>query len=248
MVALLAFALLGATVVGIAGAETPASGPDPVVTRWAKWPYRVGCATLTFDPVRAFSRPTRAERGSGAAEAALRDFLVSADAAGIPRHDWRLLARTAERAEFGRGRLESDEGLSWLGLARTGAGWVVDGPWSCRPRTIRDGIPAADWVLPEAPLPDPSARSVVLGVHERACTGARDPVPHLMKPHIRYGEKAIVVTLWVRPPDGPNTCPGNPIGWLRLKLPGRLGNRALYDGGTYPPRPVQPGEDPRRLR
>jgi hypothetical protein len=246
-VAVLTVVLL-ATLAGLAGAVTEPVGPDPVVKRWAKWPYRVACSRLTFDPVKAFSRPTRAESGSGQAELALRGFLRAPAAAEIPKDHWRLLAKTATRAEFGHGRLEGEEGVSVLGLTRQGDEWVTDEPRRCRPRTIRDGIMALDWALPATPLPDPSADFVVIGIHEWACTGSRNPIPHVIRPpYVRYGKKSVAIAVWVRPPEGPQTCPGNPIGWLRVKLPGPLGARALYDRATYPPRAVQPGEDPRRL-
>jgi hypothetical protein len=246
-VGVLALALL-ATVMGLASAATRPTGSDPAVDRWARWPYRVACSQLTFDPVRAFSRPTRAERGSGSAERALRRFLGTAAAAEAPKHDWRLLAKTARLAEFGHGRLESEGGLSWLGLTRRGEGWVDSNLRRCLPRTIRHGIAATDWVLREGEPPDPAAERIAIGVHEMGCAGARDPLPHVVRPaDVRYGRKAVVITVWVRPPEGPHTCPSNPVGWLGVKLPGPLGGRALFDGATYPPRRVQPGEDPRRL-
>jgi len=175
----------------------------------------------------------------------LRRYLGTATASGLPKHHWRLVASTPDQAEFVHGRLEGENGLRWLGLERVGGGWKVLGPFECFPSTLRDGNPATEWTLyPGAPAPDPSAESIVVGIHEQACTGGRNPISHLERPYVRYRKRTVLVMFWVEPLEGPHTCPGNPVGKFRLKLPGPLGNRRLLDGATYPPRRVEPGEDP----
>jgi hypothetical protein len=105
------------------------------------------------------------------------------------------------------------------------------------------------WTLyPEEPPPGPDARSILVAVHEQACASARNPIPHLDDPEVKYLKRAVVIELWIHPPEGAQLCPGNPIGRLRVHLPGPLGERKLYDGSSDPPRRVKPGEDPRRLR
>jgi hypothetical protein len=47
------------------------------------------------------------------------------------------------------------------------------------------------------------------------------------------------VAMFVRPLDGPATCPSNPPTPYTLRLDGPLGDRTLADGGTMPPRPVR---------
>lgn len=116
------------------------------------------------------------------------------------------------------------------------------------PGTPPEGTVAIGWTLyPEEPPPGPDSRSVVIAVHENWCTGSRNPIPHLEPPEVRYLKRAVLITLWIHPPEGPRTCPGNPIAKLRVRLPGPLGTRQLYDGVTTPPRKVEPGENPRRL-
>ena len=88
---------------------------------------------------------------------------------------------------------------------------------------------------------------MVVAVHEMACTGGRDPIPYLQRPEVSYLKKTVVVTLWIEELGGGiHSCPANPIGRLRVKLPDPLGARQLYDGSSDPPRKVEPGEDPRR--
>ena len=45
--------------------------------------------------------------------------------------------------------------------------------------------------------------------------------------------------MFVRPLDGPATCPSNPPTPYTLRLDRPLGDRTLADGGTIPPRPVR---------
>ena len=225
------------------------TGPDPAVERWPRWPYPVTCGDLDFDPAAAFSRPTQAERDSGAAELALRSYLKANAATGIPQRHWRRIAGTSEQVEFVHGYLGDDGGLPRLVFALQDGGWETRGPGWCGPRTVRNGVTAIDWTLyPDAPPPASSARSIVVGIHEHACTSGRDPIPHLQRPYLRYGRKAVLIMFWTDPVEGPALCLGNPIGRFELKLPGPLGQRQLYDAATYPPRPVEPGEDPRLLR
>ena len=109
-----------------------------------------------------------------------------------------------------------------------------------------DDGPGEAATVEEAPAPD--ARSIFVAVHEQACTGGRNPIPHLDDPEVKYLDKRVVISLWIESLEGVHTCPSNPIGKLKVHLPGPLGARKLYDGSSHPPRKVKPGEDPRRLR
>jgi hypothetical protein len=116
------------------------------------------------------------------------------------------------------------------------------------PSASHEGFRRISWVLdPEEPVPGPAARSVVVAVHEMNCAGGRNPIPYLQRPEVRYLEQTVVITFWIEVIDGPATCPSNPVGRLKVKLPGPLGARQLYDGSTDPPRKVEPGEAPSPL-
>ena len=57
-----------------------------------------------------------------------------------------------------------------------------------------------------------------------------------MKPEFRTQGGALLMTLWLRPlPPGNYTCPELIEPPVEIRLPGRLGDRKLFDGGTYPP-------------
>jgi len=156
--------------------------------------------------------------------------------------------------------------LSWLCLAsaawgasaqRTGIAcaaevptidWLRPGVTRCESRPSHEGAEPIAWTFhPEEPAPASDSESVVVAVHEQVCAGARNPIPYLDKPEVRYSRRAVVIRLWIHPPEGINTCPSNPIGRLEVGLPGRLGHRALFDGFSDPPRRVRPGEEPDRL-
>jgi hypothetical protein len=111
-----------------------------------------------------------------------------------------------------------------------------------------EGFRRIAWTLyPEEPLPGPRAKSIVVAVHERNCAGGRDPIRYLQHPEIDYLRKRVIVSLWIEKIEGAATCPSNPVGRLKVRLPGPLGGRRLYDGSSNPPRRVKPGEDPQRL-
>lgn len=135
-----------------------------------------------------------------------------------------------------------------LGCATEAAGvdWLRPTLVTCPPD--HDGTWPIPWTLYTGEAPPPDARSILVAVHERACTGGRNPIPHLDAPEVKYRDNAIVISLWIHPPEGAQFCPGNPIGKLKVHLPGPVGARKLYDGSSEPPRKVRPGEDPRRLR
>lgn len=225
----------------VAAAWAKAStGLDPAVTKWPSWPHHVTCGGLGFDPVIAFSGPTDAEKGSGGAEAALRRFLKEPGWGWIPKRHWRLIAKNAHWAEFVQGRLEAKMEPSWLGFGKRRGKWKWAGSGGCEPRTLRHGLPAAEWTLfPEAP-PSPGSEELVVGISEIACSSGTNPLSRLQVPEVRYTEDAAFVTFWVRPRRGAQTCQGiSPTRYV-LKLPGPLGERTLYDGGTYPPHEVRP--------
>jgi hypothetical protein len=76
------------------------------------------------------------------------------------------------------------------------------------PESPPEGTVAIGWTLyPEEPPPGPDVRSVVVAVHEIWCTGSRNPIPHLEPPEVNYLKRAVVITLWIHPPEGPQTCP-----------------------------------------
>jgi len=127
--------------------------------------------------------------------------------------------------------------------------WLRAGITKCDAEPKHEGAVPIRWVLyPGEPLPGPNSNKVVVAVHELSCAGGRNPIPFLDKPEVDFLKRAVVIRLWIHPPEGANTCQGNPIGRLEVDLPHRLGERKLFDGSSNPPRRVKPGEDPIRFR
>lgn len=127
--------------------------------------------------------------------------------------------------------------------------WLRPAVTRCDARPNHEGAVPISWVLhPEEPAPGPTSKSVVVAVQEGACASGRNPIPFLDKPEVDYLKRAVVIRLWIHPPEGINTCQGNPIGRLEVDLPGPLGKRRLFDGASDPPRRVKPGEDLRDLQ
>jgi hypothetical protein len=118
----------------------------------------------------------------------------------------------------------------------------------CAPPPVsHEGFRLINWVLdPDETAPSPASKSVVVAVREENCAGGRNPIPHLQRPEVRYLKQAVIITLWIEVIDGLATCPSNPVGRLKVQLPGPLGTRQLYDGSSDPPRKVEPGEVPPR--
>ena len=212
-------------------------GPDPAVSEWPQWPYRVSCGGLPFDPVAAFGGPTEAEKGSGGPELALVKYLdaVAAQTALSKRY-WRLVAATETRAEFAEGRL--DQGPAWLALQLSGGEWKPAGTLGyCVPRTVSDGRVAGRWTLAEDQVLGKNTRRIRIVPGGGGCNGGRSVNAMVERPVFSQVGKRLVMTIWLEPlPPGNYTCQALIEPPLSVKLPGRLGSRRLFDGGTYPPR------------
>jgi hypothetical protein len=212
-----------------------ANGPDPATSRWPSWPYPAGCLGTTFDPVAVFGGRTEAELGQGGPEQALKRYLDEGLYPQVPTKYWRLVSSTETRASFASGRLE--QGLFWLSFE------LVDGQWrlagdlgECKARTVRDGNAAIDWGLPGGQSLSGKSRRIEVKLHaSRGCDGGRS-LNKAAEPEFRRAGKRLLLTIWVTPlPPGNYTCEKLIEPPLVLKLPGRLGDRELWDGGTYPP-------------
>lgn len=125
--------------------------------------------------------------------------------------------------------------------------WAIPAVGAAAPEDPSEELQPIQWVLDtEKPAPKPRSRVIAVSVHEMACASGRNPLPHLADPEVRYGKRGVVISLLIDPPDGAQFCPSNPVGHLKVRLPGSLGKRKLYDGADEPPRKVKYGEDPRR--
>jgi hypothetical protein len=241
LIAVCATALLGAAGF-FAFAAGPGGGASSVLDEWSNWPGKVSCG-IPFEPLTAFARPADAETGRRGSEIALRRYFVKTRhyATRFPAHEWRVLAESSRYAEFGRGEIASGS-IEVMRFARGAKGWHWVGYGSfCRPATIRRGREAITWTLARGQHLGPSTRSVKVELGPGGPCGSRK---HLLEhPIFRTEDGALLMTLFLRPVPPPPPGTYEACGELieppvKLKLPGELGGRHLYDGGTFPPWPA----------
>jgi len=206
-----------------------------MVAKWPAWPYQTSCGLLPFDPVAVFSGPTEAELGTQPSAGALRAFLSSDNFPGLPTQGWRLLAEDANHAEYGRGRLAAE--LTWLAFERSGDTWKwISYSSGCEPTSIVGKGPVVSWTLARNQPPlRKGTKSVKVYLSGGPCSGGRSLNDHAHTVFQTLGE-ALLLTVWIDPiRPGGHTCEGLIEPPLKIRLPRRLGNRHLFEGGTYPP-------------
>jgi hypothetical protein len=106
-------------------------------------------------------------------------------------------------------------------------------------RRIRDGVTASSWRLRPGTLVIPGRRVFRILVTESACAGGQPATGRVEEPLVIRERARVQVAIFVRPLDGPSTCPSNPPTPYTVRLERPLGDRTLVDGGTIPPRPVR---------
>ena len=136
-----------------------------------------------------------------------------------------------------------DQGSYVFTMTHAETGWKWDGGASCPQLGPSLAEGAFSWVELSAPDGgiDRAATDIQVGVTEMACTGARDPLPHLNEPEVVADDHSVTV-YWTSRRDAPEgegfTCPGPLPTMTTLHLDEPLGDRKLLDGSVYPPRPV----------
>lgn len=125
-------------------------------------------------------------------------------------------------------------------LKQTSSGLKAVGWGDCRELTVAlpEGRSRVEVTAPAGGV-DPTTTSPQVLVHEGACTSGRDPRAHLGEPQVTETEGGVHVTLSSQAFDGAATCVGNPRVPLTLHLDEPLGDRQLYDAGTWPPTPIR---------
>lgn len=227
--------------IGVAATTASANwGVDPAVHRWPRWPYPTSCDGRIFDPVAIFSTPATAELGSTPGERALRRFLRHPVIPWVPRHNWRLLYEDGRTAEFVSAPLSNapERAPEALLFERHAGRWKWTGSGPCLPASVVDGHPAVLWDLPEGHAeltPETTQIEVNLGPGECASGKSQNKRAH---PVFSELEGKLLLTIWLSPVHGAQTCVGLIEPPLKVELPGPLGGRPLYDGGTYPPHPA----------
>jgi hypothetical protein len=151
--------------------------------------------------------------------------------------EWRQLGRSADEVAFGAGAPPVLGG--YVVLHREGDAWKYSQSGSsCVVQPYQEGRTMARWGLdPEATAIDPSSTEFSVVVNDSSCAGGVSPDARLDEPVIEETADAVTVTFTSRPPEGAQTCPSHPPVRRTVHLPSPVGERALRDGGLYPPQP-----------
>jgi hypothetical protein len=209
-----------------------------MVAKWPSWPYPTACGSgPAFDPVSVFSGPTEAEAGAGPAEDGLRKTIAEWQTGypTLPKHNWRLLSQEPGVVVYGHGRLP---GIEELTLEESNGSWNFASYSSgCEPTSIVNGRQAITWTLSSKQSHlRPSTRQLWIDLGPGECASGRSQNARAMKPVFLEMGKRLLIVMRLKPlPPGNYTCVGIFEPPLRVRLPKRLGNYALFDGGVYPP-------------
>jgi hypothetical protein len=96
-----------------------------------------------------------------------------------------------------------------------------------------DGYGAATWTLDPAVSYSADATEIHVLVDEWSCDSGQTAEGRIGR-NVQYHTDAVVVTLTVRLPSGPQTCQGNPPTPYVVHLDYPVGSRDLDDGGPWP--------------
>lgn len=152
---------------------------------------------------------------------------------------WWVLQRSSDTAEFATGgHPEEQHPYQTVVFEREGAEWRFLRGGGCTPRPFHPGGSAASWWPTDLVAAETSQLDIE--VRERACASGESAEGRILDPVIRSDEHTVVVSVFVRPLDGDQTCPSNPATPFTLDLDEPLGDRELLDGGVYPPRDPAP--------
>ncbi|MDG2026718.1 MAG: hypothetical protein P8J50_06385 [Acidimicrobiales bacterium] len=212
------------------------AGDDPLVTCSGSGPF----------PLSALEGPPDVDPDS---DDPLHQVLLSSTFEGgqpTPQEGWRTLWRTGEAAEF---YLLGDTSFFLVRFDFVAAGWVGDGhssggPPGCRIMlALPDGVDIMNVALdPDSP-PDPTSTTLHLLVNQRACSGGSSGVENMRPPEIIESDTEIRVAIAVVPPEGNQTCPGNPPAPIEMELDSPIGDRTILDGLRVPPIDLELGPD-----
>lgn len=158
---------------------------------------------------------------------------------GVDALAWRVLSGDEERLTLGLGHWTADgpaRDAMVLSLEREEGRWVPGGWGSCRLSTV---LPAGRSEVEVLRVVASADRTLTVRVHERQCTSARDPRSHLHEPEVVETDESVTIVWTSEPMKGGADCPGNPSAERTVELAEPLGDRAVLDGGVYPPRPVR---------
>ena len=97
---------------------------------------------------------------------------------------------------------------------------------------------SATWWVDSQLIPLAPDTTTIKGfVMETACASGQSPEGRVNEPVIQYTAESVTVTFTITPPPGDaQDCQSNPEFPVEVTLSEPLGERALLDGGSTPPR------------
>lgn len=152
--------------------------------------------------------------------------------------EWRVLRSTGQDLTIGLGRWSDQgpvgDGAYALELERQGESWRPAGWAQCSlSPVLKEGLA---WAEVTGYRGDAQATTVTAEVRERQCTSARDPSSFLHEPFVvETAESATMY--WTSDPAG-GDCQATPTVERAVELSEPLGDRAVFDGSSYPPQRV----------
>jgi hypothetical protein len=226
---------LGACLLAVPAAQAG----KPALQEWPRWPYSVSCGEFAFDPVAVLTGPAGVENGSKPSEQALRGVLEDPALAWMGfRSDWRLAGEDADSAQFISGDPRTRTGLHSISLA------VVDGAWglsgynsTCQLLSrVYGDLSAVEWHRADDRPLGPNTRRIRVRLGGGQCNGGQ-PIGDRAHFVFRQLGRRLLMSAWIDPlPTLLASCQGAIEPVLTVRLPGRLGQRELFDGAIYPPR------------
>lgn len=209
------------------GVPSPTGGSDPAISR-------VACDDVAFD-LSLLEQPGGDENGDDPAAVALREHLASGmETDFLPAAGWIEAVRTESQVLF---IAPVEGGVARVDMELESGQWRASGWGGC---TLRPEIPfgmniATFRVAPGETLTPETTELDVL-VTEVECNSGEDARGRVQEPAVIRSMESVTVIVTVVARSGGHDCQSNPPTPFRLVLPEPLGDRALLDGSSIPPR------------
>jgi hypothetical protein len=183
--------------------------------------------------------PGGAEDGADPAAVALRTHLATdhVEIDWIPDTGWIEVSRTDAEVLYLAPDPAMESNWFFASVASDGHTWEVDGWGGCNLQPdVGPGMGIASFRVAADNELDATATEIPVLVTERACNSGEDARGRIVVSAIDEDDDSVTVIVAVRPRGGAQECPSNPETPFVLELPAPLGDRALLDGSSVPPR------------
>ena len=158
----------------------------------------------------------------------------------LPRGRWVAISIDDDSATFAN---LSGGGFFVAGVERRGDRWIFSGEASglpCEPVVpLPPGLARVEVHLDIGSLPSPADTTINVLVTERECAGGRAMGDALRGPQVIETDEAVLVAFAAVPTSAMATCQDNPSTAVTIELSEPLGQRWVYDGLHFPPKPLE---------